>query len=462
MKTIASNHWGADLSSLRTFYLAYIRSKISYAIEIWSSCSKSQLQRVYKIQNTALRLMTGALKTSPVAALEIEADILPLDLFAEKIILNKRIKQHFMPNKSPGRSKKNFSPSSFYQRSKALLQKAEIVLPKNSDPRFGRTFILHHEAPWQWKPPIIRDSLPGKGRLPAVLQQLALELIHEQYKDSVKVYTDGSLDAVEGRAGAGVYFEDTGKQIIIPLPPCSILKAELLAIERALEEIKMDKQNINRSYVILSDSKSSLQTLSSYFPSEYHHHCKTITDLIAEIPTEIILQWIPSHVGIPGKEKADSLAKAASESGPVHEQFDSAPSLHCEVTQSIKALWKKRWMRDQKGRSYFELQSTPNSVRYTTLTRADQVILTRIKLNHFPCQSYLNRFNLADSAECLQCKEETIAHIIYACPEIADHRVFDTTKNLRDLLANTDGEWSAIIKLFRERKKRIHARSGHS
>ena len=132
MKVISSKSWGADLSTLRTFYmfyLAFIRSKIVYAAEIWSSCCKSQLERLTRIQNTALRLMLGALKTTPVSPMEIEADIPPLDLFIESMIMKKRISSHFMPAESPGRLEKSLAPLSFYQRSKKLLKDRKIKLP---------------------------------------------------------------------------------------------------------------------------------------------------------------------------------------------------------------------------------------------------------------------------------------------------------------------------------------------
>ena len=280
MKAIASNHWGADLTSLRSFYLAYIRSKISYAMEIWSSCSKTQFQRLCKIQNAALRLMTGAVKTTPIAAFEMEADVPPLDLFMEASILKRRIKQHFMPNDSPGYISTTKAPSSFHQRSSALLQDRDIILPKRSSPVFSSTATINSTPPWLWNPPQIQDSLPEcatKSENPAILKQLCLKLINKDFKNYYKVYTDGSLDSSKGIAGAGVYFQNMNQNIILPLPPSSILKAELVALERALEEIKSNDHPTGSGYVILTDSKSSLQSLKSYRPSEYHHHCEAST-----------------------------------------------------------------------------------------------------------------------------------------------------------------------------------------
>ena len=463
MKAIASNHWGADLSTLRAFYLAYIRSKISYAMEIWSSCSKTQFQRLSKIQNAALRLMTGALKTTPIAALEIEADIPPLDLFMEMSVLRRRIKQHFMPKDSPGCICKTKAPSSFYQRSSALLQDREIKLPKRSDVSFNNTTIIHSTPPWLWNPPQIQDSLSEcvtKSDNPSLLQQLSLKMINEDFENYTQVYTDGSLDSSKGIAGAGVHFQNMNRNIILPLPPSSILKAELVALERALEEIKSQDHLTGSEYVIFTDSKSSLQSLQSYKPSEYHQHCEAIRNLISSIPSPIVLQWIPSHVGIQGNEQADQLAKTASLSGPVSPPVADLPTLNCTITRKTKQLWLDRWNSGGTGRFYYDFHQHPNKCRYSNITRGEQVTLSRIMFGHLPCQSYLHRFNLVDNPQCLLCNaaEETISHILLECPELATHRQLDTRLPLNELLQNKNNEWSSILNIVKERKMKIHAR----
>ena len=210
MKMIASRQWGADLSSLRCFYLAYIRSKIGYAAEIWSSCCKSQMLRLCRIQNSALRLITGAVKTTPISAMEIEADVPPLDLFIESSILKKRVSAHFMPLDSPGRIHRCSAQLSFYQRSKRLLKERKLILPSRSASAFSETAIFNELPPWEWSPPDSRLSIPTtltKTQAPDILlQQLSLAVINEDHSNSTTVYTDGSLDPSKGTAGAGVFF----------------------------------------------------------------------------------------------------------------------------------------------------------------------------------------------------------------------------------------------------------------
>jgi ribonuclease HI len=72
-----------------------------------------------------------------------------------------------------------------------------------------------------------------------------------------------------------------------------------------------DRPEIKKA-VLYTDSLTALDLLNS---SEQHDY-RTYTDLILQSNehlqssgTEIVLAWIPSHVGIPGNETADLHAK---------------------------------------------------------------------------------------------------------------------------------------------------------
>ena len=64
---------------LITFYKSFIKSKLDYGCIIYSSASKTVLGKLETIQTNAIRIATGAFKSSLVVALQTETNILPLD-----------------------------------------------------------------------------------------------------------------------------------------------------------------------------------------------------------------------------------------------------------------------------------------------------------------------------------------------------------------------------------------------
>ena len=95
MKAISSAKWGASRRILKNYYIAHIRSKLDYGSILYNTASKTNLQKLDKIQNCAMRLITGGLKTTPILALEAETSIAPLQLQRERLIIKQYIKLQY-------------------------------------------------------------------------------------------------------------------------------------------------------------------------------------------------------------------------------------------------------------------------------------------------------------------------------------------------------------------------------
>jgi len=68
------------MNSLKHIYIALIRSTFDYACITFSSAAKSHLQKLDLVQTQALRLCSGAFKTSSIQALQVKVGEMPLSL----------------------------------------------------------------------------------------------------------------------------------------------------------------------------------------------------------------------------------------------------------------------------------------------------------------------------------------------------------------------------------------------
>ena len=81
-------NWGLDPEKLLWTYKALVRPVITYACTIWCPrvvTVKSRLNPLKKLENLALLMVTKAFKSTSQNALHILLDILPLELFLEKM-----------------------------------------------------------------------------------------------------------------------------------------------------------------------------------------------------------------------------------------------------------------------------------------------------------------------------------------------------------------------------------------
>ncbi|GBN20104.1 hypothetical protein AVEN_30967-1 [Araneus ventricosus] len=72
LKVISNTSWGASRTSLLRVYRASILSKIDYGCVTYGSARQSVLKRLDPIHHSALRLCSGAFRTSPVESLYVE------------------------------------------------------------------------------------------------------------------------------------------------------------------------------------------------------------------------------------------------------------------------------------------------------------------------------------------------------------------------------------------------------
>ena len=87
LKCITSKRWGADKKVSLQFFKTYILGKINYGARIYNSATDTHKRKLDLVQNAALRLITGAMRSTPLIALQRETQCLPLQYCRDVDIL---------------------------------------------------------------------------------------------------------------------------------------------------------------------------------------------------------------------------------------------------------------------------------------------------------------------------------------------------------------------------------------
>jgi hypothetical protein len=71
IKHLSGVTWGSSQETLNTTYRIYIKPIMKYGSEVIITANDTRLNKLECLQNNILRLITGAVKTTPVAALQL-------------------------------------------------------------------------------------------------------------------------------------------------------------------------------------------------------------------------------------------------------------------------------------------------------------------------------------------------------------------------------------------------------
>jgi len=122
--------------------------------------------------------------------------------------------------------------------------------------------------------------------------------------------------------------------------------AETRAIDIALDIIS---ENKHKKYIIFSDSLSVLLSLRNKKLED-----PLIIKLLNRLDSmsnskEIIICWIPSHIGVRGNERADSAAKSALDLIPDKFQIPYT-DLKPKINRFLHTKWQQHWNNTHFGR----------------------------------------------------------------------------------------------------------------
>ncbi|GFY31582.1 uncharacterized protein LOC103524116 [Trichonephila clavipes] len=331
-------------------------------------------------------MITGGVKTTPVLAMQLLCDLQPFTNIIEKnaaILFNRLIR---LPNNSfwwdydsdGGRNLK--TQKGFIQCVRENIQYKVI-----NDVPFE---LLSFANPLDYAILDIRLDLVLNVRKhdlsPTALHAIALETINTRFppEEWLHIYTDGSLlDFAQG-AGIGVFSH--------------------------LFSFYLHAGPLTTHF---DDSTSALQALSNY----NENNCLRVQncrELLGKIKGKIVFQWVPSHCGLWGNERADFLAKKGT---GILQNFRRDLTLHSaklEIKRIFRESFRLTASRVARDKPWSTLCKESHGI--PSSPRAAAVAKFRLLTGHDCLCAHLFRFNLVTSPICVLCdtgQDMTAAHL---------------------------------------------------
>ena len=417
LKALTDSKWGANKQSILLLYKAIIRSCLDYGAEVYDSCCQSLKDRLNAIQAQCLRIATGALRTTPHSALLVECGEMPLQLRRTVQQAKAGVKYIYSEDNpttesfqeswysSYGRFDKHFAL--IYDKTKDIIHR----LPK------AHVYNTVDPIPY-WIYNISVDlrlcEQVSKKDVNASTLTLCREFINS-WQNYLNIYTDGSQR--DGKTSCAFYISEFKVKHSFRLSDNTpVYTAELVAI---LEALRWLEDSLPNRVVIFSDSKSAIQAIDSH-----ESLVPVVTDikyylyLFHNYGLEVVIAWVPSHVGIYGNEVVDSLARSAL--GKANIDLEIVPKvtlLYKYITQHISEIWQSSWDTCLKGRFYYRLiQKVDNKVKYSSSYRPKEVALTRIRFGHTLLNQHLHLMGLHPDGLCDICMvTESVSHFLLDC-----------------------------------------------
>ena len=428
MRYVQANNYGTNTDTLLTLYRSLLRSILDYGCQAFNSATPAVKKVLDRIQYQGLRIALGALKSTPVHNLLVEAGEKPLQLRRDELSLKywARCKQNPKnPTNELTEDCKEYRVKSHKWKNDTVPYGYRVrkLLQENN---LDKTKIVTHDPP-TFPPWVIKTAnascklknIIDKKDNPHIIKNLTQEYLDKNYKNHLKIYTDGSKDPVSGKTGAAFiiprekvsYFKRTSDNL-------SVYTTEMIAIFKALKHVQEQKYN-HKQIVILTDSLSAIKSIQSDQSSrpDILEPIQILAYKLKAVGIDLTIEWIPAHVGILGNETTDKLAKAALN----HRNIEIKIALSSgEFNAIIKTFYKNKWQSnwDNNQNTWFhDLKPKIDSKTiFHTENRFHAKTITRLRLGTTLLAGHCGQYIRKIPPDCDTCNiKEDIPHVLLYC-----------------------------------------------
>ena len=420
LKALACKEYGCDTNTLVKYVTACIRPVLEYGILTLNSASisKKASQKIESVLPKALKIALGVPASTRNHAVLLEAGVLPveartkqasmtalakivrghskhpltdeIDKSVERINMYWYVHEKFKIDKI-NEGKRNPIP----ENRQAWLQNTIIQLMNQN--RVVKSLLNSVNTQVNYKVPV---GAPYRHNTDLRIAPLAesKKILTEEKKIAARntyisminelsnnvyltIYTDASVDPNTNKAtyACAVFKEGLYESELSVSGRISnfagSMTAELHAIKRAILLIYQHRANFNgRKFLIVTDSMSGLQALPNTADPD-NRACilkihKILDTLDSTFQIQGTIMWCPSHIGIPGNEKADELAGAAmTENLPISPTPAATSVIKSKIKAAVLDAWKSKaiisdfYMRVNPKRSSFRMPKAPRKIQ---------------------------------------------------------------------------------------------------
>ncbi|XP_040076693.1 uncharacterized protein LOC120848741 [Ixodes scapularis] len=414
LRSLAGSTWGASQNMMLQLHQGLVLSVALYALPLLS-LNTSQAANLETVHRIALRICLGISRSAASIPTYTEAGANTVSNHLQKRALGHLIRISTCESAAPLLAR-------IAERPESHLGQLLCVLGDVAGPAPAITPLPPlHSDPHPLTVHLRVDGMgPRRRTADVVAKQLTEDHIERHHPGWARVYTDGSVRPSDGSSTAAVFVEraDLGVGERFAFHATSTT-TELAAILLALRLIHYKSRRPD-SWLLLSDSQAALSQL---------YGLEGACPLAREIAGEALLlgglghrlafQWVPSHCGIPGNERADALADR------VHDAAEFRTS-DVGPFADAKLLIAREAAANHPDERYAAGDRPAKPPRGTGRPAAAVVHRIRTGCALTPARMHLLR-NEADP-ECPTCGEwSDLDHHLLSCPAHADARAAMTT-----------------------------------
>lgn len=433
LKVLVGSSWGIHTVHVRRLYIALIRSRMEYGCILFDSSAQTHLSKLDKLQNQAMRVIGGFIKSTPIHVMESELCIVPLYLRRSLLAYKFCLKSQSWSNKITVNSIKDLASvcttNYWSKKGKPLLVKVfsetQDLCVFSSDPLPMFSLDIWMSAINIKSVIAVNLDCVIRSKESYELNSIKLDVkmeLYKKYSGWDLIFTDGSK-SVDGIGAALYHFNSGFRKCFKIINQVSVMSAELVAISEALTFVL--SKNFD-TCVVLSDCKSALQHIISCV---FAHRSGVsvaydVVRKIAECRTKGInlkLQWVPSHIGLRGNDVADELARQAAINGLAYKLDPNYSELFSKFKIKIYLDWKEYFDKRSltKGIWYRTIISEPPRVPWFIdykFPRKVLKVLMRLRSGHLPFNKFAFLMRKVQSSKCELCEmEEDAVHVLEEC-----------------------------------------------